>query len=179
MKRFRLLVAAGVASIFLTGFGFGWSPVKLYEGSALPDSQTSALLSGFVAEHADDKWSALLVGVDGVLCKAQVMTGDNSPLPKHACGNISVVSAETHKLMYAIQSINQVSLGNGYAMGENRWKRLDHYIDTGLVTMEPGTIYAARPAFKEGGWTVTVEAVCKSSNFKKGGQWWTSRQVCR
>ena len=176
----RIVLLVALAALLPAGatIALGYKPVKLYAGDKRPDSETSALIHGHATEKDGEMWVAMLVGVDGVLCKPQLFGGDNGPTPKNLCGNISVVDAGAHDFIYALQTANQVTLPGPYSPGSNSWNRLDHFVTAEDITVEPGTIYAARPVYTEGGWTVSLEVACKSSNFRKDAQWFISRRIC-
>lgn len=179
MKNRGYLLFAVPALLFAgAALAFGYKPVKLYEGDKRPDTQTSALIQVHTAEMDGELWLAYLVGVDGVLCKPQLFAGDNSPTPKNWCGNIGVVSAGTHDLIFALQTANRITLPGPYTAGSNSWTRLDHFITATGVTVEPGTIYSSRPVHSGEDWTVSLEVACKSSNFRKDAQWYISRRIC-
>lgn len=159
--------------------GFGYKPKQLYEGEKRPDAETAALIHGYAAMHEGDQWVAMLIGVDGKLCPAQTFTSDNDPTPKNLCGNISAVLPGSHELTYAIQTVNKISLATPYVAGSNSWNRLDHPVTAKPLELNPGILYAARPANIDGNWTVTLEAVCPSVDHSRVGQWFISRQTCR
>lgn len=170
------------AAIFLltpdSRAGFGYKPKPLYAGEKHPDAETAALIHGFATEHEGGKWVAMLVGVDGTLCPAQKLTGDNDPTPKNLCGNIIVLLPGSHELTYALQTANQVTLGNRYLPASNSWNRLDYFV-VANADLRPGALYAARPNYADGIWTVKLEAVCPSTDHSRVGQWFISRQECR
>jgi hypothetical protein len=152
-------------AIFIASCGLAFIPQKLYEGADMPDHQTAAISGGFVTDFEGEQWSAILVGVDGKLCPAGFLAKDNGPVPKHFCGNASIVQPGVRDLSFIIQSVNRISLSST-STSTNSWKRVNTAIVAKGILLEPGTVYASQPRASGGQWVVDVKAVCKSSNHR-------------